>query len=400
MKHKLDEQIKKIFEQGEFEYNAQNWDDLKARLAKDKSDKTTYLMPFVFFSSQTKKWFTAASVATILGIGYFISKQASILETKESNIVQLSTTVPSEESSVEKETTKPTSTTKPIAKINAFNTLTTSTKKWQSSKSNPTFTTLGPNANTISPTNILTENEVSSHLAEQSEQEKSITAVNREERSPDLAVEPPTDKRKLLEFTTHDIASQIKHGGLSLYGSIGMGSNQSAFAAGLTYQINMSSKFFVDGDMQFTSSRLNNVALFKENDQTKLDNFTSTEVSGILPTVGFENKNQELVIQSLQYAHLSFNPSLGYRISKHISIKTGVDIQQRLSNNQTLNYISQNDQLILLPKMDIGVTPKIEYDLTDRWRTTMMYRKGINQWVNDKAVFNRNYLQVQLGFKL
>ena len=141
-------------------------------------------------------------------------------------------------------------------------------------------------------------------------------------------------------------------------GSIGKGANSAVYAAGVNYQYSVGRGFFVEGMLAVYSSNMQNMASFENSagSQVKLHNSNATGSFGAEDLV---NNDLDVKIQTVNYAHLSMNPSLGYKLTQRISLKAGVDIQRRLSSSKEALYAASDAVYKPLPGIDIGLTPKI-----------------------------------------
>ncbi len=184
---------------------------------------------------------------------------------------------------------------------------------------------------------------------------------------------------------------------ISLSGSVGKGVNSTVYAAGVNYQQSVGRGFFVEGMFAVYSSNLNNMASF-ENSAGKEVKVLNSNPAGSFGAEDLASNNVDAKIQTVNYAHLSLNPSLGYKLTKRISVKAGVDVQRKISSSKEALYAESDAVYKPLPGLDVGLTPKIGIKLSSHWQTTIMYRKGINDLLSRKDYFNRNFVLMQLGY--
>ena len=195
---------------------------------------------------------------------------------------------------------------------------------------------------------------------------------------------------------SNDNKSSLSNG-LSVIGSYGKGLSNSVYAAGLNYEVAISKRFFVDGAVSVYGSSIQNVVSFSAQNEDKL--VTTSNSNGTLAVALLDETNNDLRVQNANYAHVSLNPSFGYKISERLSIKAGLDLQKKITSNNELSYAESNSEYKQLPNIDMGITPKIGIELNRHWQTNLIYRKGINDLIYKKSYYNRSFVQIQLGYK-
>lgn len=228
------------------------------------------------------------------------------------------------------------------------------------------------------------------------------TEVSEEEK---IAEKPRKKYDKLdLSMPLDDYGDEIKRSkkfSVGVTGGVNYGSSSSGYMAGVNARQPLGRKFYIDGDLAVISSKnLQNTANYSSADYTALSNYAGTDHSGVNgPGTSLGNTTappKGQAVTNLYY--LQFAPTLGYQLIKKVSVGVGADFQRKLQHDDVTTVVSDNpqsDDIKLVPNMDIGLTGKAEYAITKKLKAGVLYRGGVNSWVDPKYV-NRNYMQVQM----
>ena len=97
---------------------------------------------------------------------------------------------------------------------------------------------------------------------------------------------------------------------------------------------------------------------------------------------------------NLFYAQVT--PSLGYKM-KRMSIGVGPDFQQMLVDNRPATSATEVGNIREVPMFDIGFMGKTEYAVSKNIKAAIYYREGINNVITPMNKYiDRNYLQFQI----
>jgi hypothetical protein len=430
MKTDFDERIKEVYDSGEFEYNPANWKKLQERLHPvsegNKSWKILGVLSIVTF----KQFSAAASVIFALGLSVtylndpiptLTSKNNQTIERTEINLdhnKKIDITNQSNLASAGQSRLKLNHRlSKPKFNSSLNNQFPLAFNQVEHSQNDKTHDS---NIH-IERSNLIVanSNNTPSDFIDENQQNDIEQVYNfdkpRKEYSSGLHQNPIVILPKENNSLDFD--------GLNFIGSIAKGAKNNAYAAGINYQTSIGNRFFIDGSVSLYSSYIQEVVMFNTNNetaqfktgkpgsstQTPTSNQSSTNSQTIqfktlqnsppAPAKKEEVQETKVRIQDASYAHLAINPSIGYKITNRISIKTGVDLQKRISNTNELSYVESNSNFQALPNYDVGVTPNVGININKHWQTNFAFRKGINNLISKKNYFNRDYFQLQLGYK-
>lgn len=232
------------------------------------------------------------------------------------------------------------------------------------------------------------------------------TVVAANTASEKQSTEKPQKKYDKLDLSMplDDYPDEIKRSkkfSVGVTGGVNYGSSSSGYMAGVNARQPLGRKFYIDGDLAVISSKnLQNTANYSSADYTALSNYAGTDHSGVNgPGTSLGNTTappKGQAVTNLYY--LQFAPTLGYQLIKKVSVGVGADFQRKLQHDDVTTVVSDNpqaDDIKLVPNMDIGLTGKAEYAITKKLKAGVLYRGGVNSWVDPKYV-NRNYMQVQM----
>jgi len=97
--------------------------------------------------------------------------------------------------------------------------------------------------------------------------------------------------------------------------------------------------------------------------------------------------------------YLQFAPMADYSLSKKLTLSAGADLQRLLQDHDVT--ILYNDNLKVAPPIDLGMLLRTEYAIFPFLKAGLSYRLGANNIVAPgNNYFDRNYMQIQLKYKL
>ena len=389
MENKFDEQIKEVYDSGQLEYNPANWEQLRERMnpsgKKNNSLKLLGLAGILTF----KKVAAAASVLLTIGLSAnYYYKTKHIQETATITQTQQTPVKPSVNTNhtINPSTSTPTSTPTPLERSVATANANKSSHKAPHASSMPLAEMETSSAHTLFP--------IKEELASTSIDEKKpeVIADNNPKSTKEFRDNMLNPFVLLPEHTDYE-----KGNGLSVLGSFGKGTDNTVYSAGVNYQVDLNKRIFVDGAVAFYSSNIQDGARLNENSDTKF--LASDNGSGLITAADIESTGGKVMSKQAVYAHVAVNPTIGYKLSKRFSVKAGVDVQKRIFGGGGVSYVESNAVYKPLPTVDVGITPKIGIRLSEHWQSNLIYRKGINDVISKKDYFNRDYFQLQLGYK-
>jgi hypothetical protein len=217
-------------------------------------------------------------------------------------------------------------------------------------------------------------------------------------QSPDLTAKNIPGSRLFTDAIYDQIDNDVirskkikfSFGGGYSYGSVGAGYLVSASA-----QKKISDRFYIESDLAFvnnsaTSTTTKEMPGLSNPDPSKMPGFQTTNVIEPQKITSIENLN-------LFYVQLT--PTVGYNVSKKMTVGMGADFQKLLQQKYT--HVSDADgNLYVIPGMDLGFVGKVEYAFSQRIRTGLSYRESANKIIEDKDFLRRNYMQIQLKYRI
>lgn len=371
--NEFDDLIKKKFDQHGFPYKSSSWDQFSKQLPASKKVR---VIPF--------GWKTATGLAA--GLLLAITAYTLWPVAHKNEITAIAKTI-------RKNTTQPIVVATADHKESAQEqTIIPTTKKHSNNnyqQKTSTNKTIIASEETTTPNTSIAQNDVSNVHTYQ-------TKVVPPEKIDDLT--PAAQYKISKEHKPHDhfyfnddvkVASKTsikKRTSISLTGGLNYGSLNNGFVAGVNTKQVLSNKLFLEGDLTVMSNNSNQTV-----SQPEYIKYQYAASVGMKPApIQYTNTN---------YLYIQFNPTLGFQIMKKVSLGLGADLQTLLGNESTLVYA--NDQIKTLPGIDVGVTGKTEVALTPRIKAGLLYREGINNFINSSNTYlDRNYLQLQMKFRV
>jgi hypothetical protein len=184
---------------------------------------------------------------------------------------------------------------------------------------------------------------------------------------------------------------------IGLGGGINYGTMNTGYTLGLNARRYVSERVFVDGTVAVLMNKSSEGTLNYTGNFMADQSMAANENTRARPSA----ENYYYPAQGLYY--IQFNPSIGYKIGKTVSMSVGGDFQQMLQNsrnNETVLF-SSDGEAKLFPTFDVGVTGKTEVSITPSIQAGVLYREGVNNLIrNESQYVNRRYVQVQVKYSL
>ena len=395
MKTSFDQQIKDVWETGEFPYKPENWERMKAHMVTSSMKKSDAKKMAIWAMLPWKRLLAAASLLGVIMASYFLTRTT----TQPRISLKSSTKTPSKVISPKPAPTKqilPSVLKNSVVKQPLSSSTVPSNHKTQ--------------AVPVSKNNFPIPQRTAFELTMKSSDNEPIVSAQEHltKETKNLPSHPPTQVIAKNDYVIEKnippsidfdfLPRQTKaRSGFGVIGSVGMGQQNAAYAAGIQYTGAISKHLFVSGALSLSSSSIQDVAIFQPTDASTLSAQYGNSTGGLVPGT-FDAKTVDVKLQSMNYAHLNFNPSFGWQVSSLISIKAGFDIQQQVSNTQQLSYVSTSNLYRPLPRTDVGLTPQVGIRLTPHIQSSFIYRRGINSALFKKDYYERNYVQLQVGY--
>lgn len=403
----FDELVRQKFEQGDFEYNPQQWDVLAEKLEGGGKRRAImfWWMPLVG---------VAASVALAFGINKVMLQDARLLQAPAqvaaSNAMPINKAINPDDinnvSEVAPQELVPTI-------VDAQNAAVTTTENATASTSNQHDGYYGLcNKQKHCALNTQASNELS--LADYKEREVSNVALN---------MSLAATKKKLQTRTVYasesfkpmEAPKALPKVALNLTGGLNFGSVSSGYSIGAAARRMVNDKVYVEGDIAFMgSSNVHNVSYIEMPSaqggsmSSSITNSTTTMQSKNINSKnttneangGKEAANAGVVKtakQSYNLYYAQITPTVGYKILKKLSVGAGPDFQQILIDNRPEPNALDRGTIKEAPMFDIGLMGKTEYNITKSIQAAVSYREGISNIITPTNKYiDRNYVQVQL----
>ncbi len=237
----------------------------------------------------------------------------------------------------------------------------------------------------------------------------------------------PVQKQAKKQYALNEYAAypeeKITHRkiDLSLGGGYNYGSLGSGYTLNANMQKNLSSGFFIAGDVGIVNNSASNTTIT----QTTVNAAppVTSGTSGTPPGIGTSNSGSGFTgtggnaipgaivnakattvptvsVNNINLFYMQVTPMIGYKIGKKITVGAGADVQRLLQDKY--DYVTDaNGNVYAIPATDIGMTGKAEYALSPRIQTGVQYRNGIsNMLESGKNYLERDYFQVQIKCRI
>jgi hypothetical protein len=187
------------------------------------------------------------------------------------------------------------------------------------------------------------------------------------------------------------VAGEERKKYITMAGGLNYGSLNSGYVMGFSAGTKINNRLYVESDVAFVG----NIAGNKTS-----RSFTTVEAADALAksTSSFVNTTTVTTTKYYNFYYAQLTPTIGYRVSRNLSVGAGPDVQRLLMNHA---LVTEGDNPKKLPVYDMGLVGKTEYSLTREIKAGLYYRKGFNQALNsDNQLLDRDYLQLQLKFTI
>ena len=197
---------------------------------------------------------------------------------------------------------------------------------------------------------------------------------------------------------------------ITLLGGYNSGSNGTGYTLGGTIRKILSDKLYFESDVAVASSNNMQATQYASVSVPSPAAAGARQSAARTTTVESGKSSTEVVptdetvasnvSYNLYYAQVS--PGFGYKLIRQLSIGLGPDFQRMLVDNRpVVSTALDRNNIQVAPLFDVGFIGKTEYALTKRVKTTVSYRKGMNNIItpSDKYI-DRDYLQFQLRYTI
>jgi hypothetical protein len=408
----FDELVRQKFDQGDFAYNARNWERLAEQMdgrAKKRSMLMWLWMPATGM---------AASVALAIGVtslfhldmqgnktgsgyaatGEFLPRGA------ESNVIAMVPDVPHQgEPAPVKSHAAP---VKNMARVRQSNTAVVvnngiglklkniADRGQQSAGGNKYAGTDYPNIQVVE-TNV---NAAPAKVQPPKVDKKATVAVVQPMETFREHQNKPVEKKKTFSFI--------------LSGGINQGSNNSGYMAGATVRKMINDRVYVESDIAYASS--DNVQRTKVMTYESSTSGATGGIGSIAGKIASASKVSDadgaavpvantpkgvIKTQDISYnlSYAQVTPGIGVKLMKRMSVGVGPDFQAMLHDNRPATSTVDRENIAVAPTFDVGFVGKTEVSFTNRIKAAVAYRKGVNGVINPSGKFiDRDYLQFQM----
>ncbi len=284
--------------------------------------------------------------------------------------------------------------------------------------------------------NIITKTELPANTAK-NDDKKAVTANNAEivlnskpaaapsnivstfaANAEDAKIEALKKKKKAIltpgyyTFNEEEVAKKDPKVAIALGGGVNYSSQSNGYMVGATARRMINDKVYVESDIAFIGT--NNTQKTTYLDKTGTTTGTSAVVAAGASSIGAKisaNKNTDEAkntgstpqgvmrtqdqAYNLYYAQIT--PSIGYKLTKKLSLGVGPDFQQMLVDNRPEVSTTERGNIRVSPMFDMGFMGKTEYAISKGVKAAVYYREGINNIITPTNKYiDRNYLQFQI----
>ncbi len=219
-------------------------------------------------------------------------------------------------------------------------------------------------------------------------------AVTEKEPSegPSLVFEPREKPTQATDRPQMEMNTEQQYNGrfrLSVAGGMNFGSLNTGYAAGLNARQPISRKLFVEGDLAVVSNQGTEASMHP----AMVPQFNS----GTMAFKGGINTRET------QFLYLQVNPSLGYQLTRRLSVSVGGDVQKLLQDDlaSERSYMGPDGEARIIPDYDLGLTGRTEFTVNKRLKAGILYREGMNNTLLSGGEYlDRRYMQVQIKYTL
>ncbi|PQJ10307.1 hypothetical protein CJD36_016630 [Flavipsychrobacter stenotrophus] len=234
----------------------------------------------------------------------------------------------------------------------------------------------------------------------------------------DAKIEALKKKKKVIlapgyyTFNEEEVAKKDPKVAIALGGGVNYSSQSNGYMVGATARRMINDKVYVESDIAFIGT--NNTQKTTYFDKTGTVGTTQAVSALGASTMGAKisaNKNTDEAkntgstpqgvmrtqdqAYNLYYAQIT--PSIGYKLTKKLSLGVGPDFQQMLVDNRPEVSTTERGNIRVSPMFDMGFMGKTEYAISKGVKAAVYYREGINNIITPTNKYiDRNYLQFQI----
>ncbi len=387
--NEFDELIRRKFDQGDFEYNAANWERLEDRMDR-KATRRKILMwlplaPIAYISS------VAASLAMIITIPVLMQHKVN-----ENEMPQLSAAARVHVTQLH---------TQPLITANTPNTL--KIEKQEIKKEEKTQ---------------IHNNSIAQQATEEVVANNNAPIVNTWKNSDnDFTTKQKNARKNYPAFSSFDPEpsedrSRIVKTAISITGGVQYGT-MNGYTIGATGRRMISDRFYVEGDIAFINNNGTGNVGNNTSSGTGASVFSAASAKMAAPVNARMVSENDVPTKpsdqtgapaasntgkyDLYYAQVT--PSVGYNVRRNLSVGVGADVQRLLQTDKPLNTSGSEaittDKAI--PNVDMGIVGKTEVALSKTIKAGVYYRQDMNNVINPGNKFiDRSYMQFNLKFSI
>jgi len=190
----------------------------------------------------------------------------------------------------------------------------------------------------------------------------------------------------MLSYTKTENRSGHKHINLSVAAGFNYGTINTGYAIGAAIDKKLGNKFGVEVMVAYVGNTAS---------------ASGSQYPSPPPPYGPPGKPSPVpaAASSSPLNYLQFAPMADYSLSKKLTLSAGADLQ-RLLQDHDVTVMYDND-LKVAPPIDLGMLLRTEYAIFPFLKAGLSYRLGANNIVAPgNNYFDRNYMQIQLKYKL
>ena len=204
---------------------------------------------------------------------------------------------------------------------------------------------------------------------------------------------------------------KVKKTSIILSGGFNQGNMNNGYTVGASIRRMINDKVYVENEIAFASS--NNTQSMNSKQSPAISSSAPTPIpNGAGAKVASANQRQEQlekpaddiwINQDVTYklSYILIAPSVGCKITHHMSLAAGPDIQSSLPGQRPQYSRDDRSTQSFAPFTDFGLVAKSEYKITKQIKAGLSYRKGINNVLFPTGQYiDRDYMQVQVHYTI
>lgn len=241
------------------------------------------------------------------------------------------------------------------------------------------------------------------------QQQGPVVAGNPEkDRTPAVPAKKQVQRIDLSQMNAYeddDDPRPKNNASFSLGGGVNYGSLNTGYAVALNARKSLNRRLYVEGDLGVVSNNSSYSSSVTSGQLRTLQANASNADKGGGDYAGLAASAEAAGVErhDENFYYLQFAPTVGYQLSRRLSIGAGPDFQQLLQGGGEKTVVTSSDyrSVEVVPDFDFGVQGKTEYAVSSRLKAGLQYREGLNNMFHkgDKLV-NRRYMQVHLKYRL